>query len=351
MRNTADIVIAGRYVLREILGAGGMGVVYRAVDLEHGDDVALKILRRRHSSNAGATQRFLAEAEVGGRVRHPNVVAVHDSGTAADGAPFLVMELVRGQLLDKLVERAGELPLQRVAAIVGQLLAGLEALHAAGLVHGDVKTGNILVAPCEDGDAVKLIDLGLARAPDSADAAPARMASGTPEYMAPEVIRGEPAQPVSDLYAAGTVLYQLLTGATPFEGGTSREILRRHLDDEVVPPSLRCPDRGIPLALERAVMSALAKDPAARYPTARAFAEALAAATPLVEPPACPAPRRPVLSASSPTNQWTVHELPLPRRLGRGTRRSAAAPYDCERDGVAELAAKPTLPQRAVRSS
>jgi serine/threonine-protein kinase len=347
MRTTRDRIIAGRYVLGDVLGAGGMGVVYRAVDLEHGHDVALKVLHPRHRSNPIATQRFAAEADAGTCVRHPNVVAVLDHGASADGAPFLVMELLRGKLLDKLVAQGGELPLRRVAAIVGQLLAGLQALHRAGFVHGDVKAGNILVEPAGAGDAVKLIDLGLARAWDSVDAATARIASGTPEYMAPEVIRGEGARSQSDLYAAGVVLYQLLTGTTPFEGRTSREILRRHLGDAVVPPSLRCPDRGMPRALESVVMRALAKDPAARHPSAAAFAEALAAATPIVEPPARPGTVPTVFSASTPTKPWTPQMLPRPRRISRGTRGQAAAGRSRDTAALAELTGKPTHPQLA----
>jgi serine/threonine-protein kinase len=347
MRNTGDGIIAGRYLLRDVLGTGGMGVVYRAVDLAHGDDVALKLLHPRHRDNAVAIRRFDAEAHAGRCVRHANVVAVLDSGTSADGTPFLVMELVRGQLLDKLIAQDGELPLRRVAAIVDQLLAGLQALHDAGFVHGDVKTANVLVQATRGGDAVKLIDLGLARSPAATGAARTRMASGTPEYMAPEVIRGDAAQPVSDLYAAGIVLYQLLTGTTPFEGGTSREILRRHLDDEVIPPSLRCPDRGIPAAMERAVMTALAKDPAARHPSAAAFADALAEATPIVEPPARHRTVRTAFSATATTKQWTPHELPRPRRISRGTRSSATAGRRRDTALLAELTAKPTYPQLA----
>jgi serine/threonine-protein kinase len=308
MQDTGDQLIAGRYLLREVLGAGGMGVVFRAVDLKHGRDVALKILHPRHRNNQVVIHRFAAEAHAGRCVRHPNVVAVHGSGTSADGTPFLVMELVSGQLLDKLIGAAGELPLRRAVAIVRQVLAGLGALHDAGFVHGDVKTANVLVDATR-ADAVVLIDLGLARAPDRFEAAKARLASGTPEYMAPEVIRGDGTRPGSDVYAAGVVLYQLLTGAPPFEGATSREILRRHLDDDAVPPSLRSPERGIPAALERAVMTALAKDPCARHPSAAAFSAALGAALPIVEPEAQPRPSRVACSATVATKEWILPEL------------------------------------------
>ena len=309
--------IAGRYLLCNVLGAGGMGVVYRAIDRARGLEVAIKLLHPRHASNPRATERLGAEGRAGSCVHHPNVVAVLDNGAAGDGTPYIVMELVRGQSLDQLIHTAGLLPLRRVAVIIEQILAGLQALHAAGFVHGDVKSGNVLVDPAGGADAIKLIDLGLARSPDEIDPTRGRVASGTPEYMAPEVIRGEGTIPASDLYAAGVVCYQLLTGTTPFEGGTAREILRRQLDDVVVPPSLRAFDRDIPGALDRVVMRALKKEPAERYATAAAFAHALAAATPIIEPPAAGKVRS-VFSTSAPTKEWAPHATTGARRHARG---------------------------------
>ena len=313
-----------------------MGVVYRAIDQQHGAEVAIKLLHRRHASNPLATQRLGAEGRAGSCVHHPNVVAVLDTGTAADGTPFIVMELVRGQSLDQLIQTAGQLPLHRVAAIGGQILAGLQALHAAGFVHGDVKSGNVLVDSTGGDDAIKLIDLGLARSPDEVDPTRGRVASGTPEYMAPEVIRGEGAIPVSDLYAAGVVCYQLLTGTTPFEGGTSREILRRQIDDVVVPPSLRASDRNIPIALDHVVMRALKKQPSERYATAAAFALALAAATPIIEPPVLPGKVRSAFSTSAPTKEWA------PRATSGARPAASAAPsvLDARHRRAAELLAR-----------
>jgi serine/threonine-protein kinase len=314
------IIIAGRYLLLEVLGAGGMGVVYRALDRERGHEVALKLLHPQYIGETRAMRRFATEARAGSCVHHPNVVAVLDAETAAGRAPFLVMELVRGRLLDQLIQTEHPLPLRRASAIVGQILAGLQALHEAGFVHGDVKCGNVLVASDDAIDTVKLIDLGLASSPHEARSPPDHMTSGTPEYMAPEVVRGDGAIPVSDLYAAGVVCYELLTGTTPFKGGKAREILRRHLDDDVVPPSLRCPDREIPRALERTVLRALEKDPAARYPTAAAFARALATATPRAEPGATRGEPCTVSSVDAPTQQC-LHPTPRPRlRVPRGPR-------------------------------
>jgi serine/threonine-protein kinase len=336
MEEPGDRTIAGRYLLGSILGAGGMGVVYRAIDQERGSEVAIKLLHPRHASNPRATQRLGAEGRAGSCVHHPNVVAVLDTGTATNGTPFIVMELVRGQSLDQLIQTAGQLPLRRVAAIGGQILAGLQALHAAGFVHGDVKSGNVLVDSAGGGDAIKLIDLGLARSPDEVDPARGRVASGTPEYMAPEVIRGEGAVPLSDLYAAGVVCYQLLTGTTPFEGGTAREILRRQLDDVVVPPSLRAADRNIPIALDRVVMRALKKEPSERYASAAAFAHALVAATPIIEPAATPGKVRSVFSTSAPTKEWAPQARSGPKRGARG----ALGPLDARHRRATELLAR-----------
>jgi serine/threonine-protein kinase len=262
---------------------------------------------------------------VGGAVHHANVVAVSDAGLAADGTPFLVMELVRGVPLDELVHREGPFTLRRATAVVGQILAGLQALHDAGFVHGDVKSGNVLIDADPGADRVKLIDLGLARTADAPDPPGARIASGTPEYMAPEVVLGHGASPRSDVYGAGVVLYQLLTGTTPFEGGPSREILRRQLDDAVVPPSLRCPDRTIPPALEAAVMIALAKEPSARHASAAAFAAVIAAATPSDEPPVSRGEPRQVFSTDAPTLEWLPQELPASPVAVAGARPPAAA--------------------------
>jgi serine/threonine-protein kinase len=312
-------VIAGRYVLRDVLGVGGMGVVYRASDLAAGRTVAIKLLHPQHIGAAATTPRPGAERLAGGSVHHPNVVAVSDAGVAEDGTPFLVMELVRGVPLDDLVHAEGPFALRRATAIVGQLLAGLQALHDAGFVHGDVKSGNVLVESFDGGDAVKLIDLGLARTPEPIAPNSERLASGTPEYMAPEVVRGDGTVPASDIYGAGVVLYQLLTGTTPFEGGASREILRRHLHDIVVPPSLRCPDRTIPGELERAVMMALEKQPSARHPSATAFAAAIVAATPPADLPVGHGEVRQMFSTEAPTQEWAPRELPAPTRRATGS--------------------------------
>lgn len=344
MERPGDWIIADRYLLHDVLGAGGMGVVYRATDLKRDAGVAVKLLHPYRASNTLATQRLAAEGRAGSRVHHPNVVAVLDIGTAAEGTPFLVMEHVRGRLLDQLIQLEGPVPLRRASAIVGQILAGLQALHDAGFVHGDVKSGNVMIDSANGVDAIKLIDLGLAHSPDvtdaTTDATEQGMVSGTPEFMAPEVVRGDGVVPASDIYAAGVVCYQLLTGTTPFEGGTSREILRRHLDDVIVPLSLRCADRNIPSALEHAVMIALQKEPAARFATAAAFARALEAATPAIEPAAPPGEAWPAGSTRTLAIRRTARELPAPRHRASLLRIPASA---------ATADTRPELGARALR--
>jgi len=174
------------------------------------------------------------------------------------------------------------IPLARAVDLVDQILAALAATHAAGVIHGDVKSDNFLVESIDGRDHVTLIDFGLARiagaSGDCDQEAGEVMVSGTPEYMAPEVIAGDAPVYASDLYGAGVILYELLTGAPPFLGATAREVMLRHADDDVVPPSQRRPDRGIPTAVDRVVLRALDKQPGARFPDAAGFARELRAA-------------------------------------------------------------------------
>lgn len=326
-RGTTSIHIGslvGPYEVSAVIGAGGMGVVYEA----HHDDerVAIKVLHPQRADDPRARRRFRDETLAGLIVHHPNVAQTLDHGVL-DGAPYLIMERVCGEPLGLQVQRDGAPSLRRAVIIVQQILAGLGALHAAGIVHGDVKSDNVLVEHLDDGDLrIRLIDLGLAHVQFAAGDDVRRfdaedgLISGTPEYMAPEVIRGEGSSMSSDLYAAGIILYELITGATPFAGGASTVIARRHVDDEVVPPSLRCDDE-IPSALDRIVLRALAKDPARRFPSAEAFSAELATVLPLASDVWS---RRPTLrlSRDNPTLDWS-HEVVRP--AARGTPRKRIA--------------------------
>lgn len=248
-----------------------MGRVFAS---EHGPrPVAVKVLHERFIDDPGMRQRLVDEANAMRRVRHRNVARLVDFGVNEDGLPFLAMDRVEGITLGALIQREGRLSLARVRTIGEQILLGLAAIHRQGLLHGDMKSDNILV---DAADKVTIIDFGLARdvsVPRNDD--DARTLSGTPEYMAPEVIRGGDATFAADLYSVGVILYEMVTGMTPFTGNSAPEVFERHLNDDVVPPSLRAPDRAIPASFESIILRALAKTPVLRHFNADLFATAV----------------------------------------------------------------------------
>lgn len=263
------------YVLGTVIGSGGMGIVYSATQVALGRRVAIKVPREELAANPLVIQRFRTEARAGGRLAHRNIARVIDFG-GTDRVPFLVMEYVAGEPLELLVAEQGPMAPAIAIEIVTQILAALDEAHSAGIIHADLKSGNVLVEALPDAALlVRVIDFGLAVFTDEATGHDHRVLLGTPDYLAPELVSGGCPTVASDIYAVGVVLYELLTGATPFTGGSSQEILVRQLDDVVVPPSLRAPDQHIPPAIEAAIMRALAKDPAARFPTAARFAAVL----------------------------------------------------------------------------
>ena len=267
----------GDYVVGDELGVGGMGRVFAATQAD-GSSAVVKLLHPALVAEPSLATRLLEEARMARLVSHRNVVRVIDSGTTLDGTPFLVMRRAAGVSLGAVIQAHGPLPLLRAHKIATQILEGVSAIHAAGLVHGDLKSDNVLV---DDEDHVTIIDFGLARAAATAPTWLGENAlSGTPEYMAQEVIRGEVMTSAADLYAAGIIVYEMLTATTPFAGVTTAEIFERHLNDAVVPPSLRCTNRTLPVALEALVMRALAKNPAHRHHSAGLFATAIERAIP-----------------------------------------------------------------------
>jgi serine/threonine protein kinase len=268
-------VVCNRYLLREQIGEGGMGVVYLADEPALARTVAIKILHPRLLSNRDVVAAFREEAVAASRVRHPSCVAIIEHNRLHDGTPVIVMEHVPGRALSRLIAEE-PIPLTRAIDLMTQILGALEATHTAGVVHADIKSDNFLVETVDGGDHVTLIDFGLARMDG---AVPFEgMVSGTPEYLAPELIRGGHPTPASDLYGAGVILYELLTGTTPFSGGSTTEILGRQLADIVVPPSLRCPERELPGAFDHVVMRALDKRPEVRFADAGELQRALRAA-------------------------------------------------------------------------
>jgi serine/threonine-protein kinase len=328
-----DSLFDGRYLLGDRIDQGGMGTVFRAEQVLLERPVAIKVLHAELASQPEYVQRMSVEAVAASRVRSPHSVRVFDFSALPDGTPYLVMEHVPGRTLRRvLADDAVSLP--RAIDLVEQILTALGATHDSGVVHGDVKSDNFLVDAARGRDHVTLIDFGLARiegAPVQPDTEQGEvMVSGTPAYMAPEVICGEPPTASSDLYGAGVILYELLTGETPFAGGTAMEIMIKHVQDAVIPPSLRCPDRDIPAALDRVVLRALDKRPRMRFADAAEFARELRAA---VRAPRMPVGRPAAIQASSlplsPTRDWA----PLPRRrLARGTDTGVASTTDDDRD-------------------
>jgi serine/threonine protein kinase len=262
------------YQLGELLGRGGMGQVHVARH-RSGRLVAVKRVRNTLSNDRLVVDRLSDEARLLGTVAHPNVVRALDHGTSADGMPFLVMDRAHGTPLNQLVTQHGPLPHDRMIAIASQLFAGLTAIHEANVVHADLKSHNVLV---DDVNIVTIIDFGLARTVTTRTTGDGFVA-GTPAYMAPEAITGGPPTVAGDIYAAGAVLYEMLTGGTPYAGHIST-ILTRQLSERVEPPSQRAPGRGIPAALDGVVLRALEAAPAARFRTVRELAAAFAAAFP-----------------------------------------------------------------------
>jgi TolB-like protein/Flp pilus assembly protein TadD len=258
--------LAGRNIshfqIREPIGAGGMGVVYRADDTSLGRAVALKFLLPAYSVDPGAKARFLREAHSAAALDHPNLCNVYEIGTSDNGHLFLAMALYEGETLKARLAREGRLPLSEALEIARQVAEGLGCAHAAGIVHRDLKPGNMMLLPDK---TIKILDFGLAKVRDqSITETGARF--GTVSYMSPEQIRGEKTDARSDLWSVGAVLYEMLTGRKPF--GAEQDIAVAHsiLHDEPVPPSNY--RRDLPAELEEFVLRLLEKDPADRYANA-----------------------------------------------------------------------------------
>ena len=261
----------GRYELLSELGRGTSGVVYKVFDPKLDRLVALKILRPEltslEESGVGFKERFHQEAVAAGRLTHPAIVAVHDVGEA-DGRPFMVMEYIEGGTLADLLLGGQPLPLADAVEIVLQVCAALDYAHRHGVVHRDIKPRNILVGL----GVTKVTDFGTARILGASHTLTGTML-GTPAYMSPEMVRGQAADPRSDLFSVGVVLYETLTGVNPFNATDLAAVLYRIVNLEA--PSVRHHNTELPPALDRVLRRALAKEPEARYATATDFGNAL----------------------------------------------------------------------------
>ncbi len=258
------VVLDGRYRIDRLLAVGGMSTVWTATDLRLDREVAVKIMAPEFARDPAFVERFVREARSAARLSHVNVVAVLDQGS--DGAhAFLVMELVRGRTLRDLLLERGRLTPEEAVAVAEPVLAGLSAAHRSGLVHRDVKPENVLLG---DDGVVKVADFGLARAVASASAAGGPLI-GTVDYLSPEQISAGTATARSDVYAAGIVLYEMLTGHPPYAGGTAMSIAYRHVHSDVPPPSFS----GAPLPdqLDSLVVAATRREPHERPADAGGF--------------------------------------------------------------------------------
>jgi eukaryotic-like serine/threonine-protein kinase len=272
----ASGTLSGRYEIGDRLGSGGMSSVHMATDLTLERTVAVKILAEHLSDDERFVARFRREALAVAKLIHPNVVQVYDTGIDA-GRHYIVMEYVEGRSGAQILQRQGPLGAEETAEIGAQSCAGLDYAHRRGIIHRDVKPGNLMVVggPVGGGEmTVKLTDFGIARAVEQTRITQVGSVVGTAAYLSPEQVRGEEATPATDVYALGVVLYQFLTGRLPYEGSTLAELAVRQQNERPLPPSTY--NDAVPETLGAAVLRALEGDPNRRYASASELAGGLA---------------------------------------------------------------------------
>jgi serine/threonine protein kinase len=281
----------GPYTIERLVGRGGMSVVYLAEDTRLGRRVALKVLAGDVAMDESFRARFLAESRTAASLEHPNIVPIHEAGEA-EGHLYIAMRYVRGTDLATLLDQEGPLDPQRARSVIEQVAAALDAAHAEGLVHRDVKPANVLLAPGTERDLVYLSDFGVTRR-TSAPRGPTATGQflGTVEYAAPEQFEGRPVDTRTDVYALGCVLYECLTGEPPFRRDEQVAVMYAHLNEP--PPSVTARRPEIPAGIDPVVARAMAKRPQERYASAGALAaDAARALGPAREFPAPPRPSR-----------------------------------------------------------
>jgi beta-lactam-binding protein with PASTA domain/tRNA A-37 threonylcarbamoyl transferase component Bud32 len=260
------IVLGGRYRVEEELGRGGMAKVYRGNDTVLGRPVAVKILAPQFADDPSFVDRFRREAQAAARLNHPNLVSVYDTGSD-DGIHFIVMEYVEGKTLADYLTGGGRIMPQRAIEIAEAVSQALTAAHAQGVIHRDIKPGNIMITPSGD---VKVADFGIARMIASAETiAQTAAVLGTAAYLSPEQAQGQPVDQRSDLYSLGCVLYEMVAGRPPFTGDSPVAVASKQVLEQPVPPSRLNPD--VSPQLEAVIMRTLAKNPANRYESAEEF--------------------------------------------------------------------------------
>ena len=270
VQQTTHDVLVDRYELGPVLGQGGMAKVHQGIDRQLGRQVAIKVLAPPFDRDREFVERFQREARAAAGLSHPNIVAVFDSGSD-DGTHYIVTELVEGETLADRLRRDGPMPQAEAVAVAVDIARALLAAHERGLIHRDIKPGNVMLLP----DArVKVVDFGIARAAGSDTLTNTGVVLGSTAYLSPEQASGQPVDERADLYALGCVLYEMLTGRVPFSADTPIATMYRHVNEDPPPPSTFAP---IPSELEDIVMRALEKDPKRRFASASELEAALLA--------------------------------------------------------------------------
>lgn len=356
--------VKGKYRIYDTVGTGGFATVYLGRNTETNEIVAVKVLSAQYTRDEQYLERFRREASMAERLHHPNIVRVLDHGVQ-DGRHYLVMEFVEGLTLEHLLARRGPLSIEETASFAEQVCAGLEAAYRAGIVHRDIKPSNLMITP---GGTVKIMDFGIAKVQALGGLTQSGMFMGTPRYLSPETARGEKVDVRSDLYSAGLLMYEMLTGSPPFNGENPWAILRQHVEADPSPVNEVRP--GVPRWLEAIMMRALAKDPARRFQTPADMLAALQAQSVLGPDPSAqprpPAgieptlqidtplmPTRPAPSTATPPPGRAVRQ-PTPGPVSRqqtpahvpAARQPTPAPRVLERDAMPP--AQPTRPRSRV---
>ena len=316
--------IGGRYHVRRLCGEGAMGRVYEAHHIDIGRRVAIKILHASFHHSADLVERFRREARAASRIGHANIVDVTDSGTTSDGAFYFVMEYLDGPNLEQVIDDNGPLPVERALLITAQITRALEAAHAADIIHRDLKPANVMLVNRKDEeDFVKVLDFGISKHLDDAESPHAALtrpnvAIGTPVYMAPEQAAGRPADPLTDVYAVGGLLYEMLTGRPPCAGEDAMEVLAKKANEDPPPPRSLRPE--LPTGVDRLVVRALARAAGDRYPSMAALKDAVLAALAATEEAAAPALTPPTArdAVRATTTARTPRRAPRPVQLAVG---------------------------------